>query len=184
MHDARTTSVAATVLSLLAALAPAHAQAPRSPTPAPVAAPVRAVPVASGLERPWAVAFLPDGRALVTEKAGRLRVVGPDGAVSAPLAGVPVVDPSGQGGLLDVALDPRFAENRMVYLSYAEAGAGGAGGGEGAAAGAGGGPGRRAAAGADQRSQPAQVAAAGRQVICPAVHYVLLTIRGNVTWHP
>ena len=127
MHDARTTSVAATVLSLLAALAPAHAQAPRSPTPAPVAAPVRAVPVASGLERPWAVAFLPDGRALVTEKAGRLRVVGPDGAVSAPLAGVPVVDPSGQGGLLDVALDPRFAENRMVYLSYAEAGAGGAG---------------------------------------------------------
>ncbi len=127
MRNARTPSAVATVVGLLAALTPAHAQAPRSPTPAPITAPVRAVTVASGLERPWAVAFLPDGRALVTEKAGRLRIVGPDGAVSAPLAGVPAVDPSGQGGLLDVALDPRFAENRMVYLSYAEAGAGGAG---------------------------------------------------------
>ena len=127
MRNARTASAVATFFGLFAVLTPAHAQAPRSPTPTPVAVPVRAVTVASGLERPWAVAFLPDGRALVTEKAGRLRVVGPDGAVSAPLAGVPAVDPSGQGGLLDVALDPRFAENRMVYLSYAEAGAGGVG---------------------------------------------------------
>ena len=127
MRNARTTSAVAAVLGLFAVLPPAHAQAPRSPTPTPVAAPVRAVTVALGLERPWAVAFLPDGRALVTEKAGRLRVVGLDGAVSPPLAGVPAVDPSGQGGLLDVALDPAFAENRMVYLSDAEAGAGGAG---------------------------------------------------------
>ena len=116
------------VLTMLApaSLAPASAQAPRSPTPDPVAAPVRAVPVASGLERPWAIAFLPDGRALVTEKAGQLRFVGPDGAVSPPLGGVPTVDAGGQGGLLDVALDPLFAENRLVYLSYAEPGEGGA----------------------------------------------------------
>ena len=125
MHDARMTSLTAAVLGLLAA--PAQAQAPRSPTPNPVAAPVRAVPVATGFERPWGLAFLPDGRALVTEKAGRLRVVWPNGGVSAPLNGVPAVDAAGQGGLLDVALDPAFAENRLIYLSYAEPGEGGAG---------------------------------------------------------
>ena len=125
MHDARMTSLTAAVLGLLAA--PAHAQAPRSPTPDPIAAPVRAVTVTSGLERPWGLAFLPDGRALVTERVGRLRVVWPDGGVSAPLDGVPAVDASGQGGLLDVALDLAFAENRLVYLSYAEPGEGGAG---------------------------------------------------------
>ena len=125
MHDARMTSLTAAALGLRAA--PAHAQAPRSPTPDPIAAPVRAVTVTSGLERPWGLAFLPDGRALVTERIGRLRVVWPDGGVSAPLDGVPAVDASGQGGLLDVALDPAFAENRLVYLSYAEPGEGGAG---------------------------------------------------------
>lgn len=82
--------------------------------------PIRLVTVARGLERPWGMAFLPDGRLLVTEKPGRLRVVGADGKVGPPLAGVPAVDAAGQGGLLDVALDPEFAANRLVYLSYAE----------------------------------------------------------------
>ena len=105
-----------------------QAQAPRSPTPTPVKAAVRVETVARGLEHPWALAFLPDGRMLVTERPGRLRIVGRDGRVSEPLAGVPQVLARGQGGLLDVALDPRFADNRLVYLSYAEPGAGGAAG--------------------------------------------------------
>lgn len=76
--------------------------------------------VAEGLENPWGLAFLPDGRALVTERPGRLRVLERDGKLSAPLAGVPKVDAVGQGGLLDVALDPDFARNQRIYLSYAE----------------------------------------------------------------
>lgn len=88
---------------------------------------VRLTTVARGLEHPWSVAFLPDGRMLVTERPGRLRIVGPDGRVGAPLPGVPDVSASGQGGLLDVALDPGFADNRRIYLSYAERGPGGAG---------------------------------------------------------
>src|SRR4029450_10656643 len=78
-----------------------------------------------GLEHPWGLAFLPDGRMLVTERAGRLRLVGPDGHAFEPLAGVPPVAAREQGGLLDVALDPGFAETRLVYLSYAEPGDGG-----------------------------------------------------------
>jgi len=85
------------------------------------------VTVADGLDHPWGLAFLPDGRMLVTERPGALRLVSPEGAVSPPLAGVPAVFASGQGGLLDVALDPGFAESALVYLSYAEPGAGGAG---------------------------------------------------------
>ena len=96
--------------------------APRSPTPASIPGVVRAETVAEGLEHPWALAFLPDGRILVTERPGRLRIVGTDGRLSAPLAGVPAVHAVGQGGLLDVALDPKFAENRTVYLSYSEPG--------------------------------------------------------------
>ena len=107
--------------------AAAQGDAPRSPTPASVETVVRAETVASGLEHPWALAFLPDGRLLVTERAGRLRVVSLDGLVSAPLTGVPTVFAQGQGGLLDVAVDPSFTENRLVYLSYAEPGSGGAG---------------------------------------------------------
>jgi glucose/arabinose dehydrogenase len=82
--------------------------------------PVRLVTVASGLEHPWGMAFLPDGRVLVTEQPGRLRIVAPDGRIGPPLEGVPAVDTTNQGGLLDVALDPDFAANRLVYLSYAE----------------------------------------------------------------
>ena len=82
---------------------------------------------AKGLEAPWGLAFLPDGRALVTERPGRLRLVSPPGGVSQPILGVPAVVASGQGGLLDVAIDPEFVTNQLVYLSYAEAGTGGAG---------------------------------------------------------
>lgn len=81
--------------------------------------------VTDGLEHPWGLAFLPDGRMLVTERPGRLRVVdvkaGAKRPLSPPLRNVPRVHASGQGGLLDVALDPRFADNRLIYFSYAEA---------------------------------------------------------------
>src|SRR3979490_497946 len=76
--------------------------------------------VASGLVNPWSLAFLPDGRMLVTERPGRLRIVAHDRSLSPPVAGLPVVDARGQGGLLDVALDPGFASNGMIYWSYAE----------------------------------------------------------------
>src|SRR4051794_36678144 len=82
--------------------------------------PIRIETVAGGLSHPWAVAFLSDGSMLVTEREGRLRRVGRDGQLSPPLAGVPAVFARGQGGLLDVALEPAFADSRMVYLSYAE----------------------------------------------------------------
>lgn len=74
---------------------------------------------ASGLDHPWGAALLPDGRLLVTERPGRLRLVGRDGAVSAPLAGVPAVEAQGQGGLLDVALAPDFAQSREIFLTQA-----------------------------------------------------------------
>lgn len=83
--------------------------------------------VAEGLTHPWGLAFLPDGSMLVTERPGALRHVTPAGEVSGPIAGVPEVDARDQGGLLDVTLDPDFASNRLVYLSYAEAGDGGNG---------------------------------------------------------
>lgn len=83
--------------------------------------------VAEGLEHPWGLAFLPDGRMLVTERPGRLRIVTPDGRLSEPLAGVPEVADGGQGGLLDVTLDPEFTGNRHIYLSYSEPGEDGAG---------------------------------------------------------
>ncbi|WP_293676794.1 PQQ-dependent sugar dehydrogenase [uncultured Phenylobacterium sp.] len=81
--------------------------------------------VAKGLKSPWGMTFLPDGRMLVTEKAGALRIVAKDGAVSEPVAGTPAVMSGGQGGLLDVAIDPAFAANRLVYLSFSEPQAGG-----------------------------------------------------------
>ena len=74
----------------------------------------------AALEEPWGMAFLPDGRLLITEKPGRLRIFS-DGKLSAPVGGVPAVVYFGQGGLLDVAVDPNFAQNQMIYLSYAEA---------------------------------------------------------------
>jgi aldose sugar dehydrogenase len=107
--------------------ADAQGPAPSSPQPKATDGVVRVEQVASGLEHPWGLAFLPDGRMLVTERPGRLRIVSQDGKISEPLAGVPRVQASGQGGLLDVAIDPKFSENRLVYLSYADPGDGGAG---------------------------------------------------------
>mgnify|MGYP000739395085 CR=1 FL=1 len=82
--------------------------------------------VASGLEFPWAVEVLPDGAYLVTERPGRLRIVR-EGKPSAPIEGVPEVADRGQGGLLDVALSPRFAEDRTIFMTAALAYDGGAG---------------------------------------------------------
>ncbi|HWO20582.1 MAG TPA: PQQ-dependent sugar dehydrogenase [Kofleriaceae bacterium] len=76
--------------------------------------------IAKGLEHPWSVAFLPEDRFLVTERPGRLRIVRRDGTLSPPLEGVPRVDARDQGGLLDVALDPAFSDNGVIFLSYAE----------------------------------------------------------------
>lgn len=101
--------------------------ADRSPTPANTRGVVTAETVASGLVNPWAIEFLPDGRALVTERPGRLRVLSTTGQLSAPVSGVPAVYAQGQGGLLDVAIDPQFAQNQRIYLSFAEQGSGGAG---------------------------------------------------------
>jgi aldose sugar dehydrogenase len=83
--------------------------------------------LAKGLERPWAVEPLPDGDLLVTEKNGRLRIVTAKGEVGQPIGGVPKVDARGQGGLLDIALSPKFQSDRTVFMSYAEPRQGGTG---------------------------------------------------------
>jgi len=83
--------------------------------------------VASGLEHPWSLAFLPGGGILVTERPGRMRIVSAEGEVSRPIAGVPQVVTGGQAGLFDVALDPGFASNREIVFSYAEPREGGNG---------------------------------------------------------
>jgi glucose/arabinose dehydrogenase len=77
--------------------------------------------LASGLDHPWGMTFLPSGEILLTERAGRLRIFGKDGKLSPAVAGLPAVFAEGQGGLLDVALDPAYASNNLVYWSYAEA---------------------------------------------------------------
>src|SRR5688500_2165858 len=89
------------------------------------AGPLEIETVARGLATPWGLAFLPDGRMLVTERPGRLRVVTRGGQLSPPVSGVPEVWASGQGGLLDVALDKDYAGNAAVYLCYSERVSGG-----------------------------------------------------------
>ena len=84
------------------------------------AGPLRVTEVARGLESPWALAFLPDGRLLVTERPGRMRIVDAQGRVSEPVTGVPEVHARGHGGLLDVVLGPDFARDRLIVFSYAE----------------------------------------------------------------
>jgi glucose/arabinose dehydrogenase len=96
---------------------PASAQ----PGPEPASVPARVTAVVGGLNHPWAMAFLPEGGVLITERPGNLRLLRIPGGLSKPLAGVPKVAAQGQGGLLDVALSPEFAQDRYVYLSYAEA---------------------------------------------------------------
>jgi glucose/arabinose dehydrogenase len=112
------------VFGFAAALAalPAAAQVHRSTEHS-----FRVVELVRGLEQPWALAFLPDGRMLVTEKAGRLRIVEGNRLDPRPVEGLPDVALYGQGGLMDVALHPRFKDNGLVYLSYAARGADGVG---------------------------------------------------------
>jgi glucose/arabinose dehydrogenase len=86
---------------------------------------IQVTEIARGLEHPWALALLPDGGMLVSERAGNLRRIGADGSVSEPLTGVPAVFAEGQGGLLDLVLSPEFASDRRLYFSYAEPGEGG-----------------------------------------------------------
>jgi glucose/arabinose dehydrogenase len=80
---------------------------------------LRLVTVAVGLEHPWSLAFMPDGGMLVTERPGRLRVIRDGQLAPEPVAGLPEIAAGGQGGLMDVALDPDFADNGLIYLSYA-----------------------------------------------------------------
>jgi glucose/arabinose dehydrogenase len=98
---------------------PAFPQQTRAPALAPAYA-LQSEIVADNLEHPWGMEFLPDGRMLFTERPGRLRIATSDGALSAPIRGLPRVDARGQGGLLDVALSPNFASDRLIYWSYAE----------------------------------------------------------------
>lgn len=107
------------LLTILAAV-PAGAQTTRTPSP------LRVETIARGLENPWSLAFLPDGRMLVTERPGRLRLVSANGQISAPIRGVPAVWAHGQGGLLDVALAHNFNDTRLLFLSFAEGRDGGA----------------------------------------------------------
>jgi glucose/arabinose dehydrogenase len=97
------------------------AQVPTSLTPpmSQTAQPFRQTTIIEGLERPWSLVWLPDGSLLITEKAGRLRLVRNGQLDPTPIPGVPEVMASGQGGLLEISLHPRFSENRFVYLTYA-----------------------------------------------------------------
>jgi len=107
----------------LAMLATALATLPSPAIPAPQAE-LSAQPIAQGLEHPWALAFLPDGRYLVTERPGRMRVVERDGRLGRPIEGLPAVAAAGQGGLLDLVLDSDFAHSRMLYFCFSEPGRG------------------------------------------------------------
>ncbi len=80
---------------------------------------IKVTTYADGLNQPWGMTFLPDGRLLVTEKAGQLRFIDTSGTVSDPISGTPEVNTQGQGGLLDVVLDPNFSSNQTLYFSYA-----------------------------------------------------------------
>jgi glucose/arabinose dehydrogenase len=86
---------------------------------------VQIVEIVSGLENPWGMAFLPDGRILVTERPGRLRIVKDGQLVLKPVTGLPSIASRGQGGLLDITLHPRFSENQLVYFSFTAQGKGG-----------------------------------------------------------
>jgi len=121
---ARPAAVAAALLAgLPMAAGPTHAAGASAAAPRTFTtelATIEVVEFARGLQHPWGLAFLPDGRMLVTERPGRLRIVDAGGTVSPPVTGVPEVYARGQGGLLDVALSPTFATDRLVFLSYAE----------------------------------------------------------------
>ena len=118
VHDAHMTSIVRFLLPLAWLATLAWAAPARADTLKPEI-------VARGLVNPWSLAFLPDGRMLVTERPGRLRIVEPNGAVSRNVSGLPAVAAGGQCGLFDVLPDPKFADNGVVFWSYAEPGDGG-----------------------------------------------------------
>lgn len=105
----------------------ASADAPRSPTPPSQSDVFGVSTLAQGLERGWGLALLPDGRMLVTERPGRMRIIAADGKLSEPLRGLPKTAVIGQGGLLDVTLSPDFDKDQLVYFSFCEPGDGGVG---------------------------------------------------------
>ena len=126
-----TKPILAVFLTIALGLCPAASGQPRADTLKPLEGPVpptgdtpaatgwRSVEVVAGLEHPWAIAWLPDGSALITERPGRLRLLRPDGTLHPdPIVGVPEVLALRQGGLLDVVLHPDFEDNRFVYISY------------------------------------------------------------------
>lgn len=113
--------IRAAMIGALAGALPASADAQ---TFTSEAGPLTVETVARGLEHPWSLAFLPDGRMLVTERPGRIRIVARDGRLSTPLGNVPKVVASGQAGLLDIALDRNFASNRTLYVCYSAAAGG------------------------------------------------------------
>ncbi|WP_062361650.1 PQQ-dependent sugar dehydrogenase [Variovorax paradoxus] len=86
---------------------------------------IRPETISTGLENPWGVAFLPGGRFVVTERAGRLRLIAADGKIGAPITGLPPIAAGGQGGLLDVLADSGFDKNRTLYFCFSEPAAGG-----------------------------------------------------------
>ncbi len=118
-----------TILAVLAAVAalPAAAPAALAQTVRTSAGPMAITPVATGLEQPWGLAFLPDGRFLVTERAGRLWLYGADGAQRTAVAGLPEIAVGGQGGLLDVMVPRGFAQSRRIWLSFSAPQGGGSG---------------------------------------------------------
>ena len=120
MHFIKLREAGAALVTLALAL-PSLVWAQQRAAPVASASPVRVETVAAGLNRPWAVAFLLDGRFLVTERPGRMRVIAADGK-----AGAPQVDAAGQGGMLDVVTDRDFAQNRRIFFCYSEPGDGGA----------------------------------------------------------
>ncbi|PZN31270.1 MAG: hypothetical protein DIU71_10320 [Proteobacteria bacterium] len=121
----RPTALLPTAAVLCAASALA-AEAPRSPTPEAEPGEFQVIAVARNLEHPWGLAVLEDGRMIVTERAGRMRIVSRDGQLSEPLDGLPRMQVGGQGGLLDVTASPTFAQDRLLYFTFSEPGQGGA----------------------------------------------------------
>ena len=122
-------SVAAVTVAVVATLlAPLAAQNRTSPPPPALPGTfftaelmIRVVPVVTGLTNPWSIAFLPDGAMLVTERPGRLRIIRTGVVDPTPIAGVPQVRQTILGGLMEVALHPKFAENQLLYLTYTKA---------------------------------------------------------------
>lgn len=113
------------IITILMLLLFSFAALAQKPTVRTDAGDIKVHTIAENLDHPWGMAFLPDGRLLVTERAGTLRILENDSTLSAPLSGTPEVFSQGQGGMLDVALHPEFSENQFVYLSFSEPGANG-----------------------------------------------------------